>query len=138
MPDFRLRYYLVENQDNLPQFLIERFKYFSVLEIETLKEARKESVLLAAENIFNYAHKSVVRFIARQKIDNPSMMMLHCVRRDQVDSRLAELDSLGYSIGPDTSREFCLSDGQTLQVQCKGNIGMTTRSKKSVILYLYL
>lgn len=102
-----------------------------MLEIEARKEVLKESVLLAAKNIFNYAHKSVVRFIARQKIDNPSMTMLPCVRRDQVDSRLAELDSLGYSIGPDTSHEFCLSDGQTLQVECKGNIGMTTRAKKA-------
>lgn len=117
---------------------MKRLKYFSVLEIEVRKEVQKESVLLAAEEIFNHAHKSVVRLIARQKIDDPSMLMLHCVRRDRVGSRLAELDNLGYSIGPDTSREFCLSDGQKLLVKCKGNIGMTTRSKKSVLSYLYI
>ena len=105
---------------------------YSVLEIETRKEVQKDAVLLAAEEIFNHAHKSVVRLIARQKIDDPSILMLQCLRRDQIDARLAELDRLGYSMGPDTSREFCLADGQKLLVRCKGNIGMNTRSKKSV------
>lgn len=108
-----------------------------MLEIETRKKVQKKTVLRAAEEIFNHAHKSVVRLIAKQKLNEPSMLILHCVRRDQVDSRLAELDTLGYSIGPDTSSEFCLSDGQKLLVECKGNLGITTISKKSVIACLH-
>ena len=104
----------------------------SVLEIETRKEVQRNDVLLAAEEIFNHAHKSVVRLIARQKMEDPCILMLQCLRRDQIDARLAELDTLGYSMGPDTSREFCLADGQKLLVKCKGNIGMTTRTKKNV------
>ena len=112
--------------------IINRSLNCSVLEIEARKEVQKDAVLLAAEEIFNHAHKSVVRLIARQRNDDPSILMLQCLRRDQIDARLAELDRLGYSMGPDTSREFCLSDGQKLLVKCKGNIDMTTRLKKNV------
>ena len=107
--------------------------YFSVIELETRKEVQKDVVLLAAEEIYKHAYKSVVRLIARQRIDDQSILMLQCLRRDQIVARLAELDKLGYSVGPDTSREFCLTDGQKLLVKCRGNIGMTTRSNKNVI-----
>ena len=95
-------------------------------------------MLQAAEEIYKHAFKSVVRFIARQRIDDQSMLMLQCLRRDQIVARLAELDKLGYSVGPDTSREFCLNDGQKLLVKCRGNIGMTTRSNKKVILIVFV
>ena len=58
--------------------------------------------------------------------------MLQCLRREQIATRLAELTQLGYSAGPDTSQEFCLSDGQTVLLKCKGNIGMRTRLNKNV------
>ena len=108
--------------------------YFSIIELETRKEVQKDEVLLAAEEIYKHAYKSIVRLIARQKADDQSSLLLQCLRRDQISARLAELEKLGYSVGPDTSREFCMSDGQKLLVSCKGNIGMTTRSNKSVIL----
>ena len=119
---------------------------FSVLEIETRKEVSKDEVLHAAEDIFNHAHKSAVRLIARQKADSPTTIMLQCLRREQIAARLVELNQLGYSTGPDTSKEFCLSDGQTVLLKCKGNIGMRTRLNKNVsnlcntanVLFLFL
>ena len=109
-----------------------------MIELETRKEVQKDTVLLAAEEIYKHAYRSVVRLIARQRIDNQSILILQCLRRDQIMARLAELDRLGYSVGPDTSREFCLTDGQKLLVKCRGNIGMTTRSNKNVIETLIL
>ena len=96
-------------------------------------EVPKETVLLAAEELYNHAYKSVVRLIAKQKIDNPSTLMIHCVRREKINARLAELVDLGYDYGPDTSKEFCLLDGQKLDIRFKGNIGMRTRSNENVL-----
>ena len=92
-----------------------------------------DTVLQAAEDIFNHVTKSLVRVIARQKADNPSTLYLQCVRREQVAARFAELDRCGYNSGPDASREFCLSDGQEIILKCKGNIGMHTKTNQNVI-----
>ena len=60
--------------------------------------------------------------------------MLQCLGRDKISARLSELDKIGYSVGPDTSKEFLMSDGKNLLVSSKGNIGMTTESNKNVIM----
>ena len=122
----------VHEHKNRLKYTKHGFCIFSVLEIEARKEVSKDEVLHAAEDIYNHAHKSVVRLIAKQKTENPSTVMLQCLRREQIATRLTELTQLGYSAGPDTSREFCLSDGQTVSLKCKGNIGMRSRLNKNV------
>ena len=73
--------------------------FVRLIEIETQQNVTREDVLRIAESIYDVAHKSVVRLVLKQKQTNPSVSMVHCVRRELVTQRLAELQEMKYTLG---------------------------------------
>ncbi|KAK3609000.1 hypothetical protein CHS0354_003899 [Potamilus streckersoni] len=119
---------------NLPN----RKDYYVVLEIEGRLGIPSEEFLKAADELYFHSNASIVRIVAKQKADNPHIIMIQCVRRDQVSSRVSELERLGYSLGPDTNKEFALIDGQAITLRCAGNITMTPMSEVKIIFHAYM
>ena len=70
-----------------------------LIEIETQQNMSRDDVLRVAESIYDVAHKSVVRLILKQKQTQPELAMVHCVRREMVMQRLAELEQMKYTLG---------------------------------------
>ncbi|KAL3890849.1 hypothetical protein ACJMK2_003124 [Sinanodonta woodiana] len=119
---------------NLPS----RKDAYIVMEIEGRWGSPNEEFLKAADELYFHSNASIVRVVAKQRADNPHILIIHCVRREQVSLRLSELERLGYSVGPDTSKEFVLVDGQAIIVRCSGNITMTPESEVQVIFHAYM
>ncbi|KAL3890772.1 hypothetical protein ACJMK2_003050, partial [Sinanodonta woodiana] len=99
------------------------------MEIEGRLGSPNEEFIKAADELYFHSKASIVRVVAKQRADNPHILIILCVRHEQVSLRLSELEIMGYSIGPDTSKEFVLIDGQAIIVRCSGNITMTPESE---------
>ncbi|KAL3890766.1 hypothetical protein ACJMK2_003044 [Sinanodonta woodiana] len=108
------------------------------MEIEGRLGIPNDEFLKAADELYFHSNASIVRVVAKQRADNPYRLMIQCVRRDQVSLCLNELERKGYNIGPDTSKEFVLIDGQAISVRSSGNITMTPYSEVKLIFHAYM
>ncbi|KAK3576634.1 hypothetical protein CHS0354_023153 [Potamilus streckersoni] len=111
---------------------------YVVIGIKGKPTVPNDDFLKAAEEIYILSNSSIVQIIAKQRTDNPHIMMIECVEWNRVSSRISELKLLGYSVGPDSSVEFSLLDGQAITLQCSGNISMATNSKVKLTYHSYM
>ncbi|KAL3890758.1 hypothetical protein ACJMK2_003036 [Sinanodonta woodiana] len=111
---------------------------YVVMEIEGRLGIPNEEFLKAADELYFHSNASIVRLVAKQRADNPYVLMIQCVRREHISTRISELERLGYSLGPDTSKEFALIDGQVIIVRCSGNIAMTPDSEVKLTFHAYM
>ncbi|KAL3890737.1 hypothetical protein ACJMK2_003015 [Sinanodonta woodiana] len=109
-----------------------------VMAIEGKSDIPNEEFLKAADELYVHSNASIVQVVATKRADNPSNLMIQCVRRDQVSSRLSELERQGYNLITYKSEEFTLLDGQVITVCCSGNITMTPKSKVKLIFHTYM
>ncbi|KAL3890762.1 hypothetical protein ACJMK2_003040, partial [Sinanodonta woodiana] len=119
---------------NLPS----RKNVYMVMEIEGRVGIPNEEFIKAADELYFHSNALIVRVVAKQREDNPHIIMIQCIRREHVSSRLSELESNGYSLGPDTSKEFPLIDGQVISLRCSGNITMKPESEVKIIFHAYM
>ncbi|KAK3576623.1 hypothetical protein CHS0354_023141 [Potamilus streckersoni] len=115
-----------------------RKETYVVMEIEGRPTIPTDEFLNAADELYFHSNASIVRIIAKQRADNPHIMMIQCVGRDLVESRVSEMKILGYTHGPDTSKEFSLLDGQCITLECSGNIKIATGAKVNLIFHSYV
>ncbi|KAL3890743.1 hypothetical protein ACJMK2_003021 [Sinanodonta woodiana] len=128
----------MKGNGNVTLKLPSRRDTYVVLEIEGRLGIPDEEFFNAADELCFHSKASIVRVIAKQRADNPINLMIQCVRRDLVYSRLSELQRMGYSVGPDTSKEFALIDGQAIVLRCYGTFTMTPESEVKLIFHAFM
>ncbi|KAL3890827.1 hypothetical protein ACJMK2_003102 [Sinanodonta woodiana] len=131
----------IENKQRKSDFSIKlpsRKDSYVVMAIEGKSDIPNEEFSKAADELFFHSNASIVQVVATKRADNPSNLMIQCVRRDQVSSRLSELERQGYNLITYKSEEFTLLDGQAITVWCSGNIAMTPKSAVKLIFHAYM
>ncbi|XP_045200023.2 uncharacterized protein LOC123554153 [Mercenaria mercenaria] len=85
-----------------------------------------------AEELYKCVYKTVVKMIVKQNIECPEQCVVRIVGRDECKETLAFLSENGYTEGPEVSAEFCVTEGQRLQICFEGNIETVDKSDRRI------
>ncbi|KAK3608998.1 hypothetical protein CHS0354_003897 [Potamilus streckersoni] len=105
---------------------------YILMEIEARLGTHQDEILKAAEELHYYINGFIVRMIAKQKKTDPTMLIVQCVRKELVSSRLEELEKQGYTLGPDISKDYLVMEDQRIKLMTKGNIKIVGESPDKV------
>ncbi|KAL4236017.1 hypothetical protein ACF0H5_004404 [Mactra antiquata] len=113
------------------------YKKYRILGLEFPTDTSVEDRLLAVNGLHQHVGHHMVRLLFRQRLDDLKQAVITCISSKLVKAGIYELQKLGYSVGGYPSSQFCLLEGDTLQIEWSGHVIATPVKSEKMEMTFY-